>query len=209
MLEIEEIVTRLSASIDNTQPLLQFDSSFQLLIAVILSAQTTDDQVNSVTPVLFSSYPDAANLADAPIADLERIVHSTGFYRTKAKNIKGAALDIVERYGGVVPDTMNELTSLPGVGRKSANVVLGAIYHQPAIIVDTHFKRVTKRLGLTESTNPERVERDLAAIVRPGLQYEFSMLVNRHGRLTCEARKPRCNTCVLESICPWTKSAIA
>ena len=207
MKKIEEILERLASSIDNTAPLLDFDSTFQLLVSVILSAQTTDDQVNSVTPELFSAYPDPSKLANAEIEDLERIVHSTGFFRAKAKNIKGASQGLIERYGGEVPGTIEELTSLPGVGRKSANVVLGAIFGRPAIIVDTHFRRVSNRLGLTESSNPERIERDLAAIVPPARQYDFSMLVNRHGRFVCMARKPQCGICVLRSICPWPMGA--
>jgi endonuclease III len=193
---------RLKEAIRDTRPLIVYDGPFQLLIAVILSAQTTDEQVNRVTPTLFARYPDAASLARASIDELEAIVHATGFYRTKAKHIRLAAAALVERFGGAVPQTVDELVTLPGVGRKSANVVVGACFGKPAVIVDTHFKRVTKRLGFTASDDPARVERDLVAITPDAIRYSFSMLVNRHGRTVCTARNPQCVGCVLADLCP-------
>lgn len=196
------IYEKLGASIANPVPLLVFDGVFQLLIAVILSAQTTDAQVNRVTPKLFRQFPTPPSLAGASQDAVEEIVHSTGFYRTKAKNIRMAARVVVERFNGNVPETMKELLSIPGVGRKSANVVLGGWYGRPAIIVDTHFSRVVRRLGLTTAVDPSRIENDLRLIVPEEIQYAFSMLINHHGRLTCAARKPQCGSCVLRVLCP-------
>jgi len=200
---IQQILSNLSTTLDSSGPFLLFDSPFQLLIAVILSAQTTDEQVNGATPLLFSRYPDAASMAEAPIADLETIVHSVGFFRSKAKNIRGAAAIVRDKHAGSIPDTMEDLLQLPGVGRKTANVVLGAVFNNPAIIVDTHFKRVTNRLGLTEHADPTKIELQLATEIPQADQYEFSMLVNRHGRATCTARAPHCDACTLYEFCPW------
>lgn len=192
----------LDARYPDSRPLLNFRNAFELLIAVILSAQTTDRQVNEVTPELFSRFPDARALAAAEIEELERIVRSTGFYRQKAKNIRAAAEGLVKRFGGEVPGTMEELTSLSGVGRKTANVVLGHVYGRPAVIVDTHFSRVCGRLGLSSATAPEGIEREIRELIPAERQTRFSMTVNFHGRDLCFARKPACRKCPLRDLCP-------
>ncbi len=180
---------------------LHYRNPFELMVAVILSAQTTDARVNTVTSELFSRYPGAAELMAAEREEVERYVFSTGFYRVKAKNIMGAAKAVVERYGGVVPETMDALLHIPGVGRKSANVIRAHCFGKPAIIVDTHFSRVVRRIGLTEEKVPEKIERDLALLAEPGIQTEFSMVINIHGRRICSAKKPDCRGCVVRRYC--------
>jgi endonuclease-3 len=186
----------------DTAPFLESETPFQLLIAVILSAQCTDAKVNEVTKVLFRAFPDPASLARAPMADVEKIVYPTGFYRDKAAHIVETARLIHERYGSEVPLAMEILTSLPGVGRKTANVIRGQVGGLPAVIVDTHFKRVTKRLGLTDQDDPAAIERDLEALVPSSLQFAFSMAANRHGRVYCHARRPDCGECPVQKLCP-------
>ena len=178
---------------------LNFRSPFELLIGVILSAQTTDRQVNLVTPELFRRWPTAEALAQAdPAKEVEPVIRSIGFFRTKARNICATARLVIEG----VPKTMDELLKLPGVGRKSANVILGTLYGKPALIVDTHCGRVARRLGLSLRSDPLGIERDLALVVAPTDQYRFSMKINNHGRRYCHARKPDCPACVLRDICP-------
>ena len=186
----------------DSAPFLESENPFQLLVAVILSAQCTDAKVNEVTRVLFRAFPTPARLAAAPLADVEKIVYPTGFYREKAVHIVETSRLILERHGGEVPLEMAELTALPGVGRKTANVIRGQVGGLPAVIVDTHFKRVTRRLGLTERDEPTAIERDLEALVPPSLQFAFSMAANRHGRLFCTARNPRCGDCPVQKLCP-------
>ncbi len=182
---------------------LQFRSPFELLVATILSAQCTDKMVNRVTPALFARYPDAAALAVAELPELEEIVHSTGFFRAKAKNLVGMATALVEHHGGAVPDDLAALTVLPGVGRKTAHVVLGTGFGiASGVVVDTHVKRLSYRLGLTSATDPERVERDLVAILpKPGW-IVFSHRMIEHGRAVCLAARPRCPVCTLRKFCP-------
>lgn len=186
----------------DTAPFLESANPFQLLIAVILSAQCTDAKVNEVTRVLFRAFPDARRLASAPLADVEKIVYPTGFYREKAAHIIATARLLLEQHRGEVPLAMEALTALPGVGRKTANVIRGQVGGLPAVIVDTHFKRVTRRLGLTEQDDPGAIERDLAALVPEPLQFAFSMAANRHGRAYCTARSPRCGDCPVQKLCP-------
>ena len=186
----------------DTAPFLESQNPFQLLIAVILSAQCTDAKVNEVTRVLFRAFPDARYLAAAPLADVEKIVYPTGFYREKAAHIIETSRLLLELYRGEVPMAMEALTALPGVGRKTANVIRGQVGGLPAIIVDTHFKRVTKRLGLTEQDEPVAIEKELAALVPLPLQFAFSMAANRHGRAYCTARNPRCGDCPVQKLCP-------
>ncbi|MEM5947022.1 endonuclease III [Spirochaetia bacterium 38H-sp] len=181
---------------------IEYKQPFELLIGVILSAQSTDRQVNIILPNLFARYPGAAELAQASQKDVEELIRSVGFYRIKAANIIKTADIIHNQHGGTIPSSMEELTALPGVGRKSANVIRGTIYGLPAIIVDTHFMRVSRRLGLTEQKTPEKIEKDLAAKIPPKKQYPLSMTVNRHGRTTCHARKPDCTNCILRDYCP-------
>jgi endonuclease-3 len=183
-------------------PLLRYENPYQLLVAVALSAQTTDAQVNAVTPELFRTFPNAVALMDAKLSEVERIIHSVGFFRSKAKNIIAAAAMLVHDFDGVLPRRIDELVKLPGIGRKSAGVLLTHLYDEPAIIVDTHFGRVTRRLGYTESKDPNRIERDCAAQMPRGLWAEASMVLNYHGRYCCTARKPGCDRCPLSRICP-------
>ena len=176
-------------------------SPYEHLIAVIMSAQTTDRQVNLVTPELFLKYPTPADLAQADQADIERIIHPVGFYRVKARNIIAAAGVIHESFNDEVPHEMDSLLSIPGVGRKSANVIRGGCYGYPAVIVDTHFGRVVYRIGLTESKNPDVIEKDITGQIVPEKQYRFSMTVNLHGREICHAKKPECGECLLVGLC--------
>jgi endonuclease-3 len=183
---------------------LDFGTPLQLLIATILSAQCTDQRVNMVTPVLFARFPDAPALAGAPIADLEEIVRSTGFYRNKAKSIHECCTDIVVKHGGEVPRTLDELTALHGVGRKTANVVLGNAFGIPGVVVDTHVTRLSNRLGLTRETDAVKIEFALMPIVPRERWTVFSHWLILHGRRVCNARKPFCSTCPLGPHCPRT-----
>jgi endonuclease III len=179
------------------------NNPLQLLVATILSAQCTDERVNMVTPALFARFPDAKALAAADIGELEELVRSTGFYRNKAKNIKAAAQRIISDYGGEVPAQMDQLLTLAGVARKTANVVLGNAYAiADGIVVDTHVKRLANRLGLTTESDPEKIERDLIAITPREEWIELSHLLIFHGRRVCQARKPQCGACVLSNLCP-------
>jgi endonuclease III len=174
----------------------------QLLVATILSAQCTDVRVNMVTPALFARYPDAAAFADAEIGELEKMIQSTGFFRNKAKSIVTACQAIVREHGGQVPGTMEELVKLPGVGRKTANVVLGNAFDTPGITVDTHVQRLSRRFGLTKHEEPEKIERDLMALVPQPEWTKFSHRTIFHGRQVCFARKPNCAGCTLADVCP-------
>jgi endonuclease-3 len=200
---VVEITGHLRPVYPDRRPLLAFESPYQLMIAVILSAQTTDAQVNTVTRELFRRYPTPASLAAATQAEIERIVHSTGFFRNKAKNIIGAAVAIQHRFLGQVPESMDALVSIPGMGRKSANVIRGAVFGKPAIAVDTHLTRVSNRLGLVNGKNPVTIERALRALVPEALQTEFSMAINLHGRYRCFARAPDCTRCEIRRLCPY------
>ncbi len=177
-------------------------NAFELTIATALSAQTTDVRVNMVTPELFELYPTPAALAAAPLVEIERIIRTTGFFKSKAKNIQGAAKVLVEQFGGVVPQTVDELILLPGVARKTANVVLGSWFGIPSgVVVDTHVLRISKRLELTKHTDAIRVEKDLVKILPHDRWIQFSHEVIHHGRAICVARKPRCADCTLELLC--------
>jgi endonuclease-3 len=181
---------------------LNHGSPYELLVGTILAAQCTDKKVNEVTPGLFAMYPSPAAVAAARTADLERIVRPTGFYRNKARALVESAADIVGKHGGEVPATMEELTALRGVGRKTAGVVLGYAFGRPAIVVDTHFIRLARRMGLTVEFEPERIERDVAALVPRSGWTAFSLLMTWHGRATCTARKPACDRCAAAALCP-------
>lgn len=176
---------------------------FQLLVATILSAQCTDERVNLVTPGLFAKWGTPAELAEVPLPVLEQEIRSTGFFRNKAKNIRGAARALLERHGGEVPRTMDELLELPGVARKTANVVLGTAFGiAVGVVVDTHVARLSQRLGLCRETSPEKIERDLCALVPQQDWIWFSHALIWHGRRVCAARKPACERCTLAAICP-------
>jgi len=182
---------------------LDFRSPLQLLVATILSAQCTDERVNKVTPALFAAYPDAAALAAAEPAALEKAIHSTGFFRNKAKSIRGAARMLVDNFGGEVPSTMEELLQLPGVARKTANVVLGTWFKKASgVVVDTHVHRVARRLQLTREEDPKKIERDLMGLLPQAEWINFSHRLIWHGRKLCAARKPKCDGCPLAEDCP-------
>ena len=182
---------------------------FELLVATILSAQTTDRQVNSVTPALFDRYPTAEDLAAAPLHDIEAIIRPTGFYHNKARNIRDCARALAEKHKGRVPRRLEALTKLPGVGRKTANVVLGAAFGIPGMVVDTHVKRLSGRLGLTENTDPAKIEQDLMAIMPRRAWNTFSLQLIYFGRDVCLARKPACPVCPLRRLCPYPEKTPA
>lgn len=200
---VAEIIHRLQQAHPDAHCELNYETPVQLLVATILSAQSTDKRVNIVTPALFAKYPTAADFAAANRAELETAVHSTGFFRQKARFIQEACHVIVHEYGGEIPADMASLIRLTGVARKTANVVLGEIYGiADGITVDTHVKRLAKRLGLTAQTNPVKVERDLMAIIPPESWIEISHLLIFHGRRVCDARRPDCGNCGLSDLCP-------
>lgn len=181
---------------------LRHDTPYQLLAATILSAQTTDERVNSVTPALFARYPTPADLAAADPGELEVIIHSTGFFRAKARSLIGMGRALDERYGGDVPAAMEDLVTIPGVGRKTANVVRSVAMDLPGLPVDTHVGRLSRRLGLTAETDPVKVERELDALVPPADRGALSLRLILHGRRVCASRRPRCEVCVLADFCP-------
>jgi len=181
---------------------LTHESAFQLLAATILSAQCTDVRVNMVTPALFESYPTAEKLSVADVRHVEQLVRSTGFYQTKAKNLVGMASQVMSRYGGEVPREIEDLVTLPGVGRKTANVLRSVVFDLPGLPVDTHVGRLSRRLGLTKQEDPVKVERELNAMLPPPEWGQFSLRLILHGRRVCDARKPKCEVCLLENLCP-------
>ena len=200
---VPEVVARLKAEYPDARTELDWTNPLELLVATMLSAQTTDVQVNRVTQSLFAKYTAAEDYAGAAPEDLEEDIRPTGFYRNKARSLRGMASALVDEHGGEVPRTMRELVALPGVGRKTANVVLGNAFGvDEGIVVDTHVRRVSGRLGLTQSQDPTKIEQDLMKIVPKEDWTVFSHLLILHGRQTCKARKPDCPDCVLNDICP-------
>jgi endonuclease III len=183
-------------------PLLRYANCFELLVAVVLSAQCTDEQVNKATPALFAAYPGPRELASAPLEHVEALVRTTGFYRNKAANIVAAAKLLAEQYEAAVPDTMEELLRLPGVGRKTANLVLSACFGKPGIVVDTHVLRTARRLGIAPSDEPGRSERMIAEVLPEAQWTAFGFAVNRLGKFYCRARKPLCAECPARRLCP-------
>lgn len=201
--QAREVLVRLAREYPDAHCELTFANAYQLLAATILSAQTTDQRVNMVTPVLFARYPSPAALAVADPADVEDIIRSTGFFRSKTRSLIGMATAIVERFDGAVPDTLDALVTLPGVGRKTANVVLGnAFDRNEGVVVDTHVGRLSTRLGLTAETDPVKVEQALMALLPRPQWTQFSHLLIFHGRRVCTARAPAHDRCVLADICP-------
>lgn len=197
------VAKALAAAYPDAECALHFRNPFELLVATILSAQCTDKMVNQVTPALFERYPDADSMAQAEPEELESLIHSTGFYKAKARHLLGMAKALVDEHGGEVPHEVVPLTKLPGVGRKTANVVLGTAFGiASGVVVDTHVKRLAYRLGLTEEADPERVERDLAAALPRREWIQFSHRLILHGRRTCSAARPRCGACELSGLCP-------
>jgi len=181
---------------------LTHDSAFQLLAATILSAQCTDARVNMVTPALFAAYPTPEKLAAASLSHVEQLVRSTGFYQSKAKNLIGMANQVMTQFGGEVPKEIEDLITLPGVGRKTANVLRSVVFGLPGLPVDTHVGRLSRRLGLTKLEDAVKVEYELNALLPPAEWGEFSLRLILHGRRVCDARKPKCDECLLESLCP-------
>src|ERR687886_558356 len=181
------------------------DGPFQLLAATFLSAQTTDEMVNSVTPALFARYPTPADLAAADPAEVERLIHPTGFFRAKTRSIIGMAAALEERFGGEVPTAMEDLVTIPGVGRKTANVVRSVGFGLPGLPVDTHVGRLSRRLGLTDEEDPVKAELALNRLVPAGERGAFSLRLILHGRQVCVARKPRCGECILNDFCPSSR----
>ena len=200
---ISEVIPRLKSEYPDARTELDWTNPLELLVATILSAQTTDVRVNGVTKALFDKYRTAADYAEADPGQLEEDIRPTGFYRNKARSLRGMAQALVEEHGGEVPRTMPELVALPGVGRKTANVVLGNAFGiDEGVVVDTHVRRVSNRLGLTEEQDPEKIERDLMAVVPRKDWTVFSHLLIFHGRRVCKARKPDCPNCPLNDVCP-------
>lgn len=181
---------------------LQFETPFQLLVATILSAQTTDERVNMTTPELFNKYPDAESLSEANPEDVETIIKPTGFFRNKTKSIVGMANAVCDEFGCKLPSEMDDLVTLPGVGRKTANVLLSVAYDKPGLPVDTHVMRLSKRLGLTEETDPTKIEAELCAMLPKTEWGAMSLRLILHGRAVCVARKPKCQECILSDYCP-------
>ena len=197
------ILNRLKKQSPTAAVELDYTTPFELLVATILSAQCTDERVNGVTPSLFETYQGPEELADASLPRLEALIKSTGFYRSKAQHLVKCSRALVERFGGEVPRTMEELTSLPGIGRKTANVMLGACLGVPSIVVDTHVKRVSRRLEFTRHTDPTKIEYDLQAVWPERDWTEGSQRILLHGRYTCLARNPKCEACVIYEECHW------
>ena len=202
-----EILIRLKRLYPEAPCTLNYETPVQLLVATILSAQCTDDRVNLVTPALFERFPDAVALGNADLEELESLVRSTGFYRNKSKNIKGACQAIVNKFNNQVPQRMELLLELPGVARKTANVVLAHAFGiNMGVTVDTHVKRLSQRLGLTEHTDPTRIERDLMVLLPQPDWENWSIRLVYHGRAVCNARNPACNICELADLCPSANS---
>lgn len=202
---MEEVLDRLKKTYPDVGPALRFTTPFELLIATILSAQCTDHQVNIVTETLFDKYPTPGHYLEASPEALEADIFTTGFYRNKAANIRKCCQALIDRHGGAVPANLEDLTRLAGVGRKTANVVLGNAFGIPGIAVDTHVKRLSGLLGFTKQTDPDRIESDLARIVPESDWTGLGHLFANHGRKTCIARRPQCGECVLSDLCPSAK----
>ena len=201
-----EVLARLKRLYPDATCSLDYETPVQLLVATILSAQCTDERVNLVTPALFARFPDARAMAEADLSEIETLVRSTGFYRNKAKNIQGACRKIVTDFGGEVPQTMAELTSLPGAARKTANVVLAHAFGINAgVTVDTHVKRLSNRLGFTKHSDPKKIEQDLMKLIPQADWENWSIRLIYHGRAVCNARKPVCDRCELADLCAAAK----
>src|SRR5207249_5455589 len=203
---VRKVIARLEQAYPDSSCALRHNSALELLVATILSAQSTDARVNMVTPTLFAKYKTARDFAGADPRVLEQEIHSTGFFRNKTRSIVGMAEALVERHGGAVPDTMDQLVELPGVGRKTANVVLGTWFGKnEGIVVDTHVQRIATLLGLTKEKDPVKIERDLMALVPREKWTWFSHTLILHGRRVCIARRPKCEICVVNRLCPSSR----
>jgi endonuclease III len=207
---VREIVSRLRRRYPRSRTALEFETPFQILVATILSAQCTDERVNLLTPALYRRYPTVEDFAAADREELERMIRPAGFFRNKAKHIMGSARAVVDRFGGRVPAAMSDLLTLPGVARKTANIVLSAAFGRAeGIAVDTHVRRIAGRLGLSGRKNPDGIERDLMAVVPEKDWLDFNFMLVEFGRDICQARKPRCSSCPLQDLCPSAGSAVA
>jgi endonuclease-3 len=201
--QVARVVRQLRENYPDAVCALRFETPVQLLVATILSAQCTDERVNLVTSHLFKKYPTAATLSRASLSSLEKLIQSTGFFRNKAKNIKACCTQLVQEHGGEVPRQLDQLVKLPGVGRKTANVVLGTAFGLPTgVVVDTHVGRLSRRLGLTEESDPVKAERDLMAVLPKKEWIAFSHRMIYHGRAVCKARRPKCDSCDFRQFCP-------
>jgi endonuclease-3 len=205
--KIGPILALLERTYPDAHVTLDFTTPLEMLVATVLSAQCTDVRVNQVTPALFAKYRSAADYAQAPIEELEEMIRSTGFYHNKARSIKALSRELVEKYNGEVPDSLEELVKLPGIGRKTANVVLGNAFGIPGIFVDTHLGRVSQRLGLTSQKDPVKIEFDLMPLVPKEHWVKFSHQMIQHGRQICHARNPKCDICVLLPYCDYGQRA--
>jgi len=202
IIRISKIISLLKKEYPNSKCSLEFDSPFQLLVATILSAQCTDERVNKVTKVLFEKYPDAESLSKLSAMQIGKLIYSTGFYNNKSKNIKKMTDDVVSKYNGDIPNDISLLVALPGVGRKTANVVLGNVFDRPALVVDTHVTRITNLLKFVKTKNAVSIEKSLCQIVDSEDWSIFAHLLIDHGRKVCIANRPQCNVCILNNLCP-------
>ena len=197
-----KIIKKLKEMYPDATCSLDFTTPFQMLVAVCLSAQCTDERVNKTTPAIFAKYPTVYDFNNMDIKVLEELIHPCGFYKNKAKNLKAASKMIVEKFNGEVPDNMEDLTSIPGVGRKSANVIMLEAFHNPqGIAVDTHAKRISNRLGFSDESDPLKIEQDLLKVIPKEYYYDVNHLLVWHGRKTCTARNPKCEECALKDLC--------
>ena len=204
--KIEEIIKRLEPLYPNAGLELKFKDPFQLLVGAILAAQESDKKINSLGDKIFEKYKSPKDIAQTPLEELEEDLKSVNFYRRKAKLLKSCCSALVSEFGGEVPKSVDEMTKLPGVGRKTANMVLGGSYNLPAIIVDRHFLRVSQRLGLTDKKDPDKVEMDLLEVVPENMRTKLSMLLINHGKKVCTARNPKCEECPLKDLCAYYNS---
>ena len=201
-----EIVEKLKKYYPDATCSLDFKTPFQMVIAVMLSAQCTDERVNKTTPELFEKYGTPEKMAEIDIEELEKIIHPCGFYKNKAKNVKACSQKLLENFGGIVPQNMEDLQSLPGVGRKSANVIMLEAFHNPqGIAVDTHAKRISNKMGFSNQTEPEKIEQDLLKQIPKEYYYDVNHLFVWHGRAICDARKPKCEECPVNMYCDTYK----
>lgn len=200
-----KVIALLKAEYPSAECSLNYSSPLQLLIATKLSAQCTDARVNKVTPELFSKYKTAEDFANAPTEDIEKIIHSCGFYRTKSREIIAMCTGILSKHGGNVPDTIENLVALPGIGRKTANLILVEVYNKPGLVVDTHFIRITSRLGFHDTKNAEKIEFLMAKLIPKNEMKDFGHRIVAHGRSVCKAINPKCNVCILNNICRFKK----
>ena len=202
--QVNEIISRLEEQYPLAECSLEYDKAYELLFAVRLAAQCTDERVNMITPALYARFPTLQSFAEADVEEVERYVHSCGFFRSKARDIVKCAQVLLLEHDGIVPDTMEELVKLPGVGRKTANLILGDVYHKPAVVVDTHCIRLSNRMGLVDGLkDPVKIEKELRAILPPEKSSDFCHRLVLHGRSVCDARRPRCEACTLHDVCKF------